>query len=343
MNITPDGHASNSDAPCKRFEKPLLAMALGMLPRESTQKIKQHMRLCSRCRLFYRLQGIIGDGMRSYFGACAVTTPEMIPTSLQLKLSRLRKDSIARWMYEIGRSLLFRHPEAVDTVYVDPGFEAVDGQLRRIENLCRSAKNDPLIGETGLKTGVIDRCIEAIDRIPPLFADNDRDVDAKEFLELSLKIDDSFMPAWKYLGNYHYLQKRFQPCYEAYKKGFELASNATSRWKYNILLSIAASGLGDFEKTREHIDEASAIHDDYQVDFHRFMNHLRKRDIPRASRSLDQLDNRLATTPAEAVDSSSYTIMMKFFVRNQDFLFHRFRNNYSALALVARYSEKGTR
>jgi len=308
MNITGEGHVSCPRAPCREREGQITALLHGELEGPARDELEYHIASCGGCSSYLELQQLIGAGLRAYLAGGQAASPSSMPLEVQKELSTARRKGLAVWLQELGRALLFQSNDAVNRIH--PGSEVLPVQrcLRRTAALCRSALDDPLIVTAGLEEPLVRDCLAFISELrsnPPEHRAPHR---VKEALDRSLAILPGHLPTIKLLGHYYYLRGEFTACRSEYARALTLAKNRTDRWIYTILMSIAEGCSGEFTSALALLDDAKALHDSFQIDFHAFVNHLGAGELEKAAQSLARFRRRIVLHP-ERFSGFDYTAL----------------------------------
>ena len=254
MKITREGQVFFPYEPCREREDALLSLLNGTLPAEAERELMEHVEHCPGCSSYLGLQEKVDDAFRACFSPAGAAVPASLemPKKLKVKLTEVRRDKLARWLFELGRVILFQQQEAVDTIH--PGGPPIPADLcfRRLVTICRTSLEDPYLEAAGLSGDFVKDSLAFVESLrgsPSSLLEVEK---TKEALDRALAVIPDFVPAVKFLGNYHYHVKDFKACFSEYERGLNLVTEKEEKRTFYRLLGIASSWRKNFEKVHSH-------------------------------------------------------------------------------------------
>jgi len=338
MKITREGQVFFPYEPCRDREGALLSLLEGTLPPEAEKELMEHVEHCPGCSSYLKLQEKVDDAFRSCFspapGPAAAPASVEMPKKLKVRLSEVRRDKLARWMFELGRVILFQQQEAVDTIHPGGPLVPADECFRKLGNICRISLTDPYLETAGLSGEFVKDSVAFVDSLMRSPSGLLKVENTKEALDRALAVIPDFVPAVKFLGNYHYHVKDFKTCFADYERGLNLVTEKEEKRACYRLLGVASSCRGNYDRVFYYANLAFEIRDSYEIEFDRFVNYCRIGNNIHASECIERMSRKLISKLPTLVDSYAFAVIKKWFIRYDRQLHWRFRNSDNILKAI---------
>ncbi len=339
MKITREGQVYLPDDPCREREKDIFALLHGEIPEEKEKDLLSHLETCAGCKSLLELHEMIDDGLRFYFQSRTLPPPAELPKKIRLMLSEVRRDQLARWMCDLGRSILYQQTRAVDRIQPWGELLSIGSCVKAIENICRFTLEDQFLKETELQSSLVADCYEFARNLTEspenLFNVNN----SKAALDRSLAINPDSMHSVKLLGDYYYLTKDYQSAVNEFKRAVRITNDISEKNSFYLLLCSTMTTQRKYEEAIAFAEKACGICDDYRVDFLRFINYCCMNDNNRAREYIIRMDSRIEATPKCGLNPEAIALISKWFARTGDSVIVTSKDN-DIRRVVIKYTNK---